>query len=74
MAITKLAKLLILKGMTQQELYNLVQSKTGKSIQLYRISTMVNGKLTDYKVSTARTLAKALDVSTDEIIEDSFEN
>jgi DNA-binding Xre family transcriptional regulator len=74
MAITKLAKLLILKGMTQQELYNLVQSKTGKQIQLYRISTMVNGKLTDYKVSTARTLAKALEVSTDEIIEDSFEN
>jgi DNA-binding Xre family transcriptional regulator len=74
MAITKLAKLLILKGMTQQELYNLVQAKTGKQIQLYRISTMVNGKLTDYKVSTARTLAKALEVSTDEIIEDSFEN
>lgn len=74
MAITKLAKLLILKGMTQQELYNLVQLKTGKSIQLYRISTMVNGKLIDYKVSTARTLAKALDVSTDEIIEDNFEN
>jgi len=74
MAITKLAKLLILKGMTQQELYNLVQLKTGKSIQLYRISTMVNGKLTDYKVSTARTLADALDVSADEIIEDSFEN
>ncbi len=74
MAITKLAKLLILKGMTQQELYNLVQAKTGKQIQLYRISTMVNGKLTDYKVSTARILAKALEVSTDEIIEDSFEN
>jgi hypothetical protein len=35
---------------------------------------MVNGKLTDYKVSTARTLAKALEVSTDEIIEDHFEN
>lgn len=74
MAITKLAKLLILKGMTQQELYNLVQQKTSRVIQLYRISTMVNGKLTDYKVSTARTLAKALEVSTDEIIEDSFEN
>ena len=74
MAITKLAKLLILKGMTQQELYNLVQQKTGRAIQLDRISTMVNGKLTDYKVSTARTLAKALEVSTDEIIEDSFEN
>lgn len=74
MAITKLAKLLILKGMTQQELYNLVQTKTGKQIQLYRISTMVNGKLTDYKVSTARILAKTLEVSTDEIIEDNFEN
>jgi hypothetical protein len=74
MAITKLAKLLILKGMTQQELYNLVQQKTGRAIQLYRISTMVNGKLTDYKVSTARTLATALEVSTDEIIEDNFEN
>jgi DNA-binding Xre family transcriptional regulator len=74
MAITKLAKLLILKGMTQQELYNLVQAKTGKQIQLYRISTMVNGKLTDYKVSTARILAKTLEVSTDDIIEDNFEN
>ena len=72
MGITKLARLLMLRGMTQQELYDRVKNKTGKEIQLYRISTMVNGKLRDYKVSTARLMAKALDVPTDSIIEDEF--
>jgi hypothetical protein len=72
MEITKLARLLILRGMTQQELYNLIKERTGKEIQLYRISTMVNGKLKDYKVSTARILAQALQVPTDAIIEDQF--
>ena len=72
MEITKLARLLILRGMTQQELYNLIKERTGKEIQLYRISTMVNGKLKDYKESTVRTIAKALQVPTDAIIEDQF--
>jgi transcriptional regulator with XRE-family HTH domain len=72
MEITKLARLLILRGMTQQELYNLIKERTGKEIQLYRISTMVNGKLKDYKVSTVRILAQALQVPTDAIIEDQF--
>jgi len=72
MGVTKLARLLMLRGMTQQELFDLVKNKTGKEIQLYRISTMVNGKLRDYKVSTARLMAKALDVPTDSIIEDEF--
>jgi DNA-binding Xre family transcriptional regulator len=74
MAVTKLAKLLILKGMTQQELHELVLNRTGHNIQLYRISTMVNGHLRNFKVATARALATALDVSTDDIIEDSFED
>lgn len=74
MAHTKLSKLLILRGMTQQELYNLVILRTGQEIQLYRISNMVNGKLKNYKVSTARILAQALQVPTDAIIEEGFEN
>jgi transcriptional regulator with XRE-family HTH domain len=74
MAHTKLSKLLILRGMTQQELYNLVKLRTGQEIQLYRISNMVNGKLKNYKVSTARILAQALQVPTDAIIEEGFEN
>jgi len=74
MAITKLAKLLMLRGMTQQELYELIKERTGQEIQLYRISTMVNGKLKNYKVSTARLLSTALQVPTDAIIEDSFED
>lgn len=72
--VTKLAKILMLRGMTQQELYELVKNQTGSEIQLYRISTMVNGKLKNYKVSTARLLASALGVSTDAIIEDHFED
>jgi DNA-binding Xre family transcriptional regulator len=72
--ITKLAKLLAVRNMTQQELHDIVRAKTGHTIQLYRISLMVNGKLKDYKVSTARKLADALNVSTNDIIEDSFED
>lgn len=74
MALTKLAKLLVLRGMTQQELYDLVKERTGQEIQLYRISNMVTGKLKNYKVSTARLMAQALQVPTDAIIEDHFED
>lgn len=74
MALTKLAKLLVLRGMTQQELYDLVKERTGQEIQLYRISNMVTGKLKNYKVSTARLMAQALQVPTDAIIEENFED
>lgn len=74
MNTTKLARILMLRGMTQQELYDLIKERTGTEIQLYRISTMVNGKLKNYKVSTARLIAQALGVPTDSIIEDHFED
>ena len=67
--MTKLHKLLIQRGMTQRELRQMVIDKTGVDIQLYRISKIVTGQLTNYFTDTARAIANALDVSIEEILE-----
>ena len=67
--MTKLHKILIQRGMTQKELRQLVLDKTGVEIQLYRISKIVKGQLTNYFTDTAKAIARALDVSVDDILE-----
>ena len=67
--MTKLHKLLIQRGMTQRELRQVVVDKTGVDIQLYRISKIVTGQLTNYFTDTAKAIANALDVSIEEILE-----
>lgn len=67
--MTKLHKLLIQRGMTQRELRQSVIDKTGVDIQLYRISKIVTGQLTNYFTDTAKAIANALDVSIEEILE-----
>jgi DNA-binding Xre family transcriptional regulator len=67
--MTKLHKILIQRGMTQRELRQVVVDKTGVDIQLYRISKIVTGQLTNYFTDTAKAIATALDVSIEEILE-----
>jgi DNA-binding Xre family transcriptional regulator len=67
--MTKLHKILIQRGMTQRELRQVVVDKTGVDIQLYRISKIVTGQLTNYFTDTAKAIANALDVSIEEILE-----
>ena len=65
---TKLAKILREQNLTQNDLYYLIQSTTGKTIGFDRISKMVNGKL-NYTIETAKILAKTLSVTLDEIVD-----
>jgi DNA-binding Xre family transcriptional regulator len=67
--MTKLHRILIQRGMTQKELYQLVLERTGVEIQLYRISKIVKGQLTNYFTDTAKAIAQALDVKVDDILE-----
>jgi DNA-binding Xre family transcriptional regulator len=67
--MTKLHKILIQRGMTQRELRQVVVDKTGVDIQLYRISKIVTGQLTNYFTDTAKAIANALTVSIEEILE-----
>lgn len=67
--MTKLHKILISRGMTQRELRQLVLDKTGMDIQLYRISKIVTGQLTNYFTDTAKAIAQALEVSIEDILE-----
>jgi DNA-binding Xre family transcriptional regulator len=67
--MTKLHKILIQRGMTQRELRQVVVDKTGVDIQLYRISKIVTGQLTNYFTDTAKAIANALNVSIEEILE-----
>lgn len=66
---TKLAQLLEDIGISQTDLYYLISHKTGKVIGMDRISKMVNGKLTNYSIETAKTLAQTLEVGIEEIID-----
>ena len=67
--MTKIHKILIQRGMTQRELRQLVLDKTGVEIQIYRISKIVTGQITNYFTDTAKAIANALEVSIDDIIE-----
>jgi hypothetical protein len=66
---TKLAQLLNDFGMSQTDLYYLIMDKTGKTIGQDRIHKMYTGKLTNYSIDTAKTIAQTLGVSLDEIVD-----
>jgi transcriptional regulator with XRE-family HTH domain len=67
---TKLQKLLIQRGLSQSDLQKRVHTKTGIKIEPYRVSKIVNGTITNYFTETARAIAKTLEVSIEEILED----
>jgi DNA-binding Xre family transcriptional regulator len=66
--VTKIQKILIERGLTQTDLYEIIKSN-GSEIGKDRINRIVNGKLTNYHTNTAKILGKALDVGLDQIVD-----
>lgn len=67
--MTKLAMILIDRGMTQRDLQRAIYEKFDILIGDDRISRMVNGKLTNYQLQTAKIIAETLEVKIDDIVE-----
>jgi DNA-binding Xre family transcriptional regulator len=67
--MTKLAKILSHKGMSQRDLQRAVKFKYDVHLGDDRISRLVNGILTNYHIKTAKIIAETLEVKVDDIIE-----
>jgi DNA-binding Xre family transcriptional regulator len=67
--MTKLHLLLIKRQMTNRDLRNAIYEKHGIVIGEDRISKMVNGKLTNIHVNTAKIIADTLGVMIDDVVE-----
>lgn len=61
--------ILIDRGMTQRDLQRAIYEKFDILIGDDRISRMVNGKLTNYQLQTAKVIADTLEVKIDDIVE-----
>lgn len=70
---TKIAKLLIQRDMSQEELRRAILAKFNKNIGSDRISRIVNGQLTNYFTETAQYIAGALGVNIEDILEEPAE-
>jgi len=66
--VTKIQKILIERGLTQTDLYELIKSN-GNEIGKDRINRIVNGKLTNFHTNTAKILSNALGVKIDDVVE-----
>jgi transcriptional regulator with XRE-family HTH domain len=68
--VTKLYSILLKRGMTQKDLYNLIiQANNGKSISMYILNEIVNGKRKNYNINTAILISNALNVPIDDIVD-----
>ena len=67
--MTKLAKILEERGMTQRDLRRRMFETHGVLLGDDRISKMVNGKLKNYQLKTAKLIADTLQVKIDDICE-----
>lgn len=68
--VTKLYKILLERSMTQKDLYSLIiEVNGGKSVSMYILNEIVNGKRTNYNINTAILICTALNVSIDEIVD-----
>jgi hypothetical protein len=66
--VTKIQKILIERGLTQTDLYQLIK-EGGNEIGKDRINRIVNGKLINFHTNTAKILANALGVKIDDVVE-----
>lgn len=55
--------------MSQNELQQRILEKSGKDIGIDRINRIVNGRNSNYTISTARHIANALEVAIDDIVD-----
>jgi DNA-binding Xre family transcriptional regulator len=66
---TKLAQILIKRGMSQTELIDRVRETQGVNIEKYRMSKIVSGQIRNYFTSTARAISNALNLPIEDILE-----
>jgi DNA-binding Xre family transcriptional regulator len=67
--MTKLANILIEKKMLQRDLQRAIIEKFGIKLGDDRISRLVNGKMKNYHIKTAKIIADTLGCTVDDIIE-----
>ncbi len=66
---TKLAQILIKRGISQTELIDKIKETQGVNIEKYRMSKIVSGQITNYFTTTARAISNALDLPLEDILE-----
>jgi transcriptional regulator with XRE-family HTH domain len=68
--VTKLYKILSDRSMTQKDLHKLIgESNNGKSISMYILNEIVNGKRKNYNINTAILISNALNLPIDDIVD-----
>lgn len=68
--ITKLYKILLDRSMSQKDLHSLIaESNNGKSVSMYILNEIVNGKRKNYTINTAILICNALNVPIDDIVD-----
>ena len=56
--------------MTQKDLHNLIgEANNGKSVSMYILNEIVNGKRKNYNINTAILICNALNVPIDDIVD-----
>lgn len=69
--VTKIYQILVSRGITQKDLYDLIiQTNNGKAVSMYILNEIINGKRTNYNIKTLKPIKKALNVSYDDLIDD----
>lgn len=69
--VTKLYKILVKRGMTQRDLEKMIKATNeGKSVSMYILNEIINGKRTNYNLETLKQIKRALNVSYDDLIDD----
>jgi DNA-binding Xre family transcriptional regulator len=66
---TKLAQILIKRGISQIELIEKIRETQGVNIEKYRMSKIVSGQITNYFTTTARAISNALELPIEDILE-----
>ena len=68
--VTKLKLILNERGLTQLDLFNLIKEvNEGKSVNLYILNEIINGKRKNFTINTAILIANALELPIDDIID-----
>jgi transcriptional regulator with XRE-family HTH domain len=67
---TKLQEILISRGMSQKELFQLIQDENdGQKVQMYILNEIINGKRRNYNINTAILISNALNIAIDDMLE-----
>jgi len=69
MKITKLQRILRSRGLTQTDLFYIINDSQYKNIGQDRINKLVLGKQKNYTIETAKTISNVLGVKLDDIVE-----